>query len=209
MVELPTDAEKPTHTRPSGIRSSKPLVPPVELLLPPTVPTGLSFFLLLFSFLVPIASFPQGNFAPGSPRNDDRQLGRPTTSPVLSLLMRIPFPKVDRCRHLIASKEIFPFSHLRCTAFPAVSSASSYRQRFRSESQLVDQDSQGYEFCACGTGRFNYFPGRSSKKTDSDDRRQSSVQLMAAASICVQLRAEAHWDQSILGTNMGPKPRIL
>src|SRR6266550_6304369 len=83
VVELPTDAEKPTHTRPSGIRSSKPLVPPVELLLPPTVPTGLSFF-------VPIAaSFPQRNFAPGSPRNDDRQLGRPATSPVLSLLMRI------------------------------------------------------------------------------------------------------------------------
>src|SRR5437660_525284 len=53
------------------------------------VPTGLSFFLLLFSFLVPIASFPQRNFAPGSPRNDDRKLGRPTTSPVLSLLMRI------------------------------------------------------------------------------------------------------------------------
>src|SRR6266550_8024801 len=89
VVELPTDAEKPTHTRPSGIRSSKPLVPPVELLLPPTVPTGLSFFLLLFSFFVPIASFPQRNFAPGSPRNDDRQLGRPTTSPVLSLLMCI------------------------------------------------------------------------------------------------------------------------
>jgi len=25
-------------------------------------------------------------------------------------------------------------------------------QRFRSESRLVDQDSQGYEFCACGNG---------------------------------------------------------
>jgi hypothetical protein len=35
-----------------------------------------------------------------------------------------PFPKVDRCRHLIASKEILPFSNLRCTAFLAVSSAS-------------------------------------------------------------------------------------
>jgi len=29
-----------------------------------------------------------------------------------------PFPKVDRCRHLIASKKILPFSDLRCTAFP-------------------------------------------------------------------------------------------
>ncbi len=63
-----------------------------------------------------------------------------------------PFPKVDRCRHLIVSKDFLPFSDLRCTAFPAVSSASSHRQRFRSESRLVDQDSQGYEFRACGTG---------------------------------------------------------
>jgi len=63
-----------------------------------------------------------------------------------------PFPKVDRCRHLIASKEILRFSELRCTAFHAVSSASSHKQRFGSESQLVDQNSQGYEFCACGTG---------------------------------------------------------
>ncbi|PYX51360.1 MAG: hypothetical protein DMG76_32460 [Acidobacteria bacterium] len=53
MVELPTDAEKPTHTRPSGIRSSKPLVPPVELLPPPAVPNWpffLSFFLSFFLF---------------------------------------------------------------------------------------------------------------------------------------------------------------
>jgi hypothetical protein len=91
-----------------------------------------------------------------------------------------PFPKVDRCRHLIVSTGILPFSDLRCTAFAAVSSASFHRQRFRSESRLADQDSQGYEFCACGTGMtdvFTYFPGRSLKKTDSDDRRQGSVQL--------------------------------
>jgi|SRR6202521_1707459 len=180
---------------PSGIRSSKPLVPPVELLLPPTVPTGLYFF-------VPIASFPQRNFAPGSPRNDDRQRGRPTTSRFCLSSCAFPFPKVDRCRHLIVSKEILPFSDLRCTAFLAVSCAFSHRQRFRSESRLVNQGSQGYEFCACGIGVTDVslpFPGRSSKKTDSDDRRQGSVQLMAAASICVQLRAEAHWDQFISG----------
>jgi len=63
-----------------------------------------------------------------------------------------PFPKVDRCRHLIVSKEVLPFSDLRCTAFPTVSSASSHRQRFRSESRLADKGSQRYEFCACGTG---------------------------------------------------------
>jgi hypothetical protein len=33
--------------------------------------------------------FPQRNFAPGSPSNDDRQLGRPPASPLLSLLKRI------------------------------------------------------------------------------------------------------------------------
>ena len=119
----------------------------------PQCPTGLSFLLLLFSFFVPIASFPQTNFAPGSPRKDDRQLGQPTTSPVLSLLMRI---SLSQSRSLPTSdclqEEILPFSDLRCTAFPAVSSASPPRQRFRSESRLVDQDSQGYEFCACDTG---------------------------------------------------------
>jgi hypothetical protein len=35
-------------------------------------------------------------------------------------------------------QEILPFSDLRCTAFPAVSSASSDRQQFRSESRLVE-----------------------------------------------------------------------
>src|SRR6267378_3915899 len=105
---------------PSGIRSSEPFVPPVELLLPPTVPTGLSFFLLLFSFFVTIASFPIRNFAPGSPRNDDRQLDRPTTSPVF--LMRI---SLSQSRSLPASDRlqgILPFSDLRCIAFPAVPS---------------------------------------------------------------------------------------
>ena len=32
--------------------------------------------MLLFSFFVPVPSFPQKNIAPGSPRNDDRPLDR-------------------------------------------------------------------------------------------------------------------------------------
>src|SRR5271169_1258927 len=48
-----------------------------------------SFFLLLFSSFVPRSRFPQRNFAPASPRNDDRQLARPIASPALSLLKRI------------------------------------------------------------------------------------------------------------------------
>ena len=36
-----------------------------------------------------LLGFPQRNFAPGSPSNDDRQLGRPTASPLLFLLKRI------------------------------------------------------------------------------------------------------------------------
>jgi hypothetical protein len=45
---------------------------------------------------------------------------------------------------------------------------------------------------------FSYFPGRSSKTTDSDDRRQGSVKLMTAASITLGTN-------SFLGTVMGPK----
>jgi hypothetical protein len=37
-------------------------------------------------------------------------------------------------------------------AFPAVSSAASHRQQFRSESPLVDQDLQGYELPTCSAG---------------------------------------------------------
>ena len=44
---------------------------------------------------------------------------------------------------------------------------------------------------------FTCFLARSLEKTNSDDRRQGSVQWMAAASMCVQLRAEAHWEQFI------------
>jgi hypothetical protein len=59
-------------------------------------------------FLCAYPSFPQRNFVSGSTRNDDRQLDRPTTSPVLSLRMRISFPRVDRWRHRIASKKSWP-----------------------------------------------------------------------------------------------------
>src|SRR6516165_3149404 len=62
-------------------------------------PSFLSFF-LLFSFFVPRSSFPQRNFAPGSPRNDDRQLGRPTAHVVLSLLKRM---SLSQSRSLLAS----------------------------------------------------------------------------------------------------------
>jgi Transposase DDE domain group 1 len=50
-------------------------------------PSFLSF-LLLFSFFVPRSSFPQRNVVPGSPRNDDLQLGRPAACAALSLLKR-------------------------------------------------------------------------------------------------------------------------
>jgi hypothetical protein len=54
-------------------------------------PSVLSF-LLLFSFFGPTHSFPQRNSAPGSPRNDDRQLARPAASPVSPLFKRmVPF----------------------------------------------------------------------------------------------------------------------
>src|SRR6266446_5109375 len=43
----------------------------------------LSFFLCSFFFFPAFPSFPQRNFEPGSPRNDDRQLRRPLASPVL------------------------------------------------------------------------------------------------------------------------------
>ena len=43
----------------------------------------LSFVALLFFFLPAFPSFPQRNFAPGSPKNDDRRLRRPLASPFL------------------------------------------------------------------------------------------------------------------------------
>src|SRR6266849_156599 len=90
VVELPTDAEKPTHTRSLRHSLFQAIGTTREALIAAhcAQPAFLSFR-SSFSFFVPIASFPQRNFAPGSPTNDDRQLGQLTTSPVLSLLMRI------------------------------------------------------------------------------------------------------------------------
>jgi hypothetical protein len=66
-------------------------------------------FLLLFSFFTPLLSFPPKNFAPGSPRNDDRQLARPRASPVLSLLKRL---QRDACFHFSAEAPPLPRFHL-------------------------------------------------------------------------------------------------
>lgn len=90
-MELSTDAQTPTHTRSLRHSFFRAISAPREALIAAHSADGLSFFLLLFSFFVPIPNFPQRNFARGSPRNDDRQLGRPTTSPVLSLFVRISF----------------------------------------------------------------------------------------------------------------------
>jgi hypothetical protein len=153
VVELPTNAQKPTHTQ--SLRHSffqavgatregshcRPRCPPA--------------FLSFCSSFLSLCQSPAFH-------REILRLDRLETTIANSVdplhprfclsSCTFPFPRVDRCRHLIVSREILPFSDLRCTAFPAVSSASSHRQRFRSESRLVDQDSQGYEFCACGTG---------------------------------------------------------
>ena len=49
------------------------------------VSIGLPFFLARFFSFCACFYFSHKNIAPGSPRNDDRLLGRPTASPVLSL----------------------------------------------------------------------------------------------------------------------------
>src|SRR5947207_12993126 len=53
------------------------------------VSTTLRQVLTKFIEFFHLLGFPQRNFAPGSPRNNDRQLGRPTASSFLSLLKRI------------------------------------------------------------------------------------------------------------------------
>src|SRR5580692_9687023 len=64
----------------------------------------LSFFLsfsffpcMLFLFLSIFSSFPQRNFEPGSPRNDDRQLRRPLASPVLWGALHFKPPRASLC----------------------------------------------------------------------------------------------------------------
>ena len=53
------------------------------------VSTTLRQVLAKFSEFFMCWGFPQKNFAPGSPRSDDFQLGRPTVSPLLSFFKRI------------------------------------------------------------------------------------------------------------------------
>ena len=90
----------------TGIRGSEQCISVVKLPTDcrPQCPAAFFLFAPLF-FLVPIPSFPQRNFAPGSPRNDDRQLGQPTTSLVCPSSCAFLFPKVDRSRHRIASEK--------------------------------------------------------------------------------------------------------
>src|SRR6266851_1583575 len=99
---------------PSGIRSSKPLVPPVKLLLPPTARTGFSFFSLLFSFFVPIPSIDKEISSLDRLETTIANWVDPLHPRFCPSSCAFPFPKVDRCRHPIASKEILALSDLRC-----------------------------------------------------------------------------------------------
>jgi len=61
---------------------------PVQF-LPRRVSTTLRQVFAKFSEFFMCWGFPLKNFAPGSPRSDDLQLGRPTVSPLLSFFKRI------------------------------------------------------------------------------------------------------------------------
>jgi hypothetical protein len=63
----------------------------------------LTKFSEFFMCWIRVPSFPQGNFAPGSPRNDERPLGRPMASPLLSLLRRI---SLFQSRSLLAADRL-------------------------------------------------------------------------------------------------------
>src|ERR1700674_3535085 len=52
---------------------------------------------MLFFFLPVFPSFPQRNFKPGSPSNDDRQLRRPLASPVLCATLHSRPPRASLC----------------------------------------------------------------------------------------------------------------
>ena len=80
-------------------------------------PSFLSF-LLLFSFFVPRSSFPQRNFVPGSPRNDDRQRGRPTHTLLCPSSSAFHFPKVDRRWRLIPQRLMRAFVIAEAPPFP-------------------------------------------------------------------------------------------
>src|ERR1700694_2911247 len=58
------------------------------------------FFLVCSVFFLPVfSSFPQINFEPGSPSNDDRQLRRPLASPVLWGALHSRPPRASLCRY--------------------------------------------------------------------------------------------------------------
>ncbi|PYU67207.1 MAG: hypothetical protein DMG49_19555 [Acidobacteria bacterium] len=54
-----------------------------------------------------------------------------------------PFPKVGRCRHLVASKEILAFSDLCCTVFPGFHLLPPAGSGSRVGTGLLIQTSQG------------------------------------------------------------------
>lgn len=85
VVGLPTDAQTPTHTRSLRHSFFRAIGTTREALIAAHSAHRPFFLFAPLFFLCAYPSFPQRNFAPGSTRNDDRQLDRPTTSPVLSL----------------------------------------------------------------------------------------------------------------------------
>jgi len=139
VVELPTDAEKPTHTRfPrhsffQAIGANRGALIAAHSAHRPCFLFAPLFFLCAYRQL-------SGEKFRAWIAEKRRSPSRSTPLPHRFCLSScaFPFPKVDRCRHLIASRKILPFSGLRYTPFPTVSSASSHRQRFLRGSQLVD-----------------------------------------------------------------------
>jgi len=77
-----------------------------------SVSTGLGFSFLFCSFFLS-GRFPQENFVPGSPRNDDRSVGRPVALPFFVSWGGLPLAKVDRRRRLIAQGLMTPLVIVR------------------------------------------------------------------------------------------------
>src|SRR6266480_2525305 len=130
VVELPTDAQKPTHTRSLRHSFFQAIGATPEALIAAHSPQCPPAFLSFCSSFLSL-------WKAGDKHKEISRLDRLETTIANSVDPLHPrfclsscaflFPKVDRCRHLSVSKEILPFSDLRCTPFPAVSSASSHR----------------------------------------------------------------------------------
>src|SRR6266478_499828 len=73
------------------------------------------FSRMLFFFLPVFLSFPQRNFEPGSPSNDDRQLHRPLASPVLWGALHSRPPRASLSGYC-AVVRIPPLTHNRCSS---------------------------------------------------------------------------------------------